>query len=55
MAAPTPALEERYRVISLQFESLRHLGNTLEEWVPNNDSDALRRLGHDGFIRAHPT
>jgi hypothetical protein len=32
-------LEERYRVISLQFESLRHLGNTLEEWAPNNDSE----------------
>ncbi len=32
-------LEERYRVISLQLESLRHLTNTITAWAPSNDSD----------------
>jgi hypothetical protein len=33
-------LEERYRVISLQIESLRHLNNTLTAWVPEDSSEA---------------
>lgn len=33
-------LEERYRVISLQFESLRHLANATENWAPENLSEA---------------
>jgi hypothetical protein len=36
-------LEERYRVISLQIESLRHLSNTLAEWRPKNEPDARGR------------
>jgi hypothetical protein len=31
-------LEERYRVISRQFESLRHLDNCLKQWAVENDS-----------------
>jgi len=31
-------LEERYRVISLQVESLRHLKNTVAEWKPDGES-----------------
>ncbi|HEX4133562.1 MAG TPA: hypothetical protein VHY84_02990 [Bryobacteraceae bacterium] len=30
-------LEDRYRVVSLQIESLRHLINTLREWTPEFD------------------
>jgi len=35
-------LEERYRVISLQFESLRHLANATEQWAPTEPSDVAR-------------
>lgn len=37
-------LEERYRVISFQFESLRHLRNTLQEWKPDKPDDANHRV-----------
>jgi hypothetical protein len=39
-------LEERYRVISLQMESLRHLTNSLTAWAPSDMSEAAdkRRL-----------
>ena len=36
-------LEERYRVISLQFESLRHVTNTMAEWAPDKLSEAVDR------------
>jgi hypothetical protein len=36
-------LGERYRVISLQFESLRHLANAATEWDPDNPSDLTHR------------
>ena len=36
-------LEERYRVISLRMESLRHLTNTMTAWVPDNPSEANDR------------
>jgi hypothetical protein len=36
-------LEERYRVISLQFESLRHLKNTVDESALSNPSEANDR------------
>jgi hypothetical protein len=36
-------LEERYRVISLQFESLRHLANATEQWAPNEPSDVAHK------------
>jgi hypothetical protein len=45
-------LEERYRVITFQFESLRHLTNTMAIWAPNepaelNDKiELLRGLTH---------
>jgi hypothetical protein len=32
-------LDERYRVISLQIESLRHLGNTIKAWEPDNPKE----------------
>jgi hypothetical protein len=31
-------LEERYRVVSFQLESLSHLRNTIDAWVPDNPS-----------------
>jgi len=43
-------LEERYRVISLQFESLTHLANVAAQWVPDDLSggrirvDVLRKV-----------
>ncbi len=36
-------LEERYRMISLQCESLRHLNNILKEWAPDNERDSANR------------
>jgi hypothetical protein len=36
-------LEERYRVISLELESLGHLKNTLEEWAPSSPFEANNR------------
>ncbi len=36
-------LEERYKVISFQFESLRHLRNTTEEWTPGNPFEVTAR------------
>ncbi len=36
-------LEERYRMISLQSESLRHLNNTLMDWAPDNERDRANR------------
>ena len=37
-------LEERYRVISLQMESLTHLKNTVTDWVPDDSAgDGERR------------
>jgi hypothetical protein len=35
--------EERYRVISFQVESLRHLNNTVAEWEPDNERDCARK------------
>jgi hypothetical protein len=35
--------EERYRVISLQVESLRHLNNTVLEWAPDTEADCARK------------
>lgn len=37
-------LEERYRVISLQVESLRHLKNAITSWQPDNAPEADDRL-----------
>jgi hypothetical protein len=36
-------LEERYRAISLQLESLRHLTNTLTAWAPDDPAEANDR------------
>jgi hypothetical protein len=35
--------EERYRVISFQVESLRHLNNTVSDWAPDNERDCARK------------
>ncbi len=36
-------LEERYRVISFQVESLRHLNNIVKDWEPDNERDVANR------------
>lgn len=36
-------LEERYRVITLQFESLRCLGNTMAAWAPDHPAARQRQ------------
>jgi hypothetical protein len=36
-------LDERYRLFSLQFESLRHLENAVEKWVPETLSEVSNR------------
>jgi hypothetical protein len=36
-------LDERYRVITFQIESLRHLKNTVSEWEPSNLPDAAHK------------
>jgi hypothetical protein len=36
-------LEERYRVISLQLESFKHLTNTVQNWMPSDPSAAKNR------------
>jgi hypothetical protein len=46
-------LEERYRVISLQLESARHLTNTVQNWLPSDPCAAKNRadllLAINGF------
>jgi len=36
-------LEERYRVVSLQLESLNHLRNTINAWVPDNSDESEQK------------
>src|SRR5262249_5411835 len=45
-------LEERYRVISLQFETLRHLKNEVEDWSPELQQEKDDRVAVlDGIRR----
>lgn len=37
-------LEQRYRLLSLQFESMRSLTNLLNEWKPYSDEDDARKI-----------
>ena len=49
-------LDERYRMITLQFESFTHLKNTVREWVPETPADRNRKYSVLMSIRtSHPT